>query len=80
MALEIKKQERESSQNLARRFSKRVKLSGLLLRARKIRFHERKKSEQMKKKSAMRREQMKEEYKILEKLGKIEINNKWRRR
>ena len=71
MPLEIKKQERETSQNLVRRFSRRVKLSGILIRARKNRFFKRPKSEQMQKKSALRKEELKKEYKRLEKLGKI---------
>ena len=71
MALEISKQERETSQSLARRFKKRVQQSGLLLRARKIRFKERKKSEQMKKRAALRREELKKEYEKLKKLGKV---------
>lgn len=67
---EVKKQERETSQNLVRRFSRRVKKSGLLFRARKIRFKNRPKSRQMKKRSALRREELKRKYKKLEKLGK----------
>jgi len=70
MALEIKKEGRETSQNLVRRFSRRMKQSGILLRARKSRFRERPKSNQMKKKSALRREELKKEYEKLEKLGK----------
>jgi hypothetical protein len=76
MPLEILKQERETSQSLARRFQKRVQQSGLLLRARKIRFKERKKSEQMKKRAALRREELKKEYEKLKKLGKV---SEWRR-
>lgn len=71
MALEVKKQPRETSQSLVRRFSKRVKLSGILLRARKTRFHARKQSKQMHKRSALRREELKREYERLQKLGKI---------
>jgi len=71
MVLEIKKQGRETSQSLIRRFTKRVQQSGLLLRARKIRFRERRKSEQMKKRAALRREELKKEYEKLKKLGKI---------
>ncbi|MDD2731904.1 MAG: hypothetical protein PHI53_01760 [Candidatus Pacebacteria bacterium] len=74
MSLEIKKQERETSQSLVRRFSKRIKKSGILIRARKIQFKKRPKSEQMKKRSALRREELKKEYEKLSKLGKI--NNK----
>jgi len=71
MPLEILKQDRETSHSLVRRFQKRVQQSGLLLRARKIRFKERKKSEQMKKRAALRREELKKEYEKLKKLGKI---------
>jgi ribosomal protein S21 len=71
MPLEIKKEGRETSQNLVRRFSRRVKQSGILLRARKTRFKERPKSNEMKKRSALRREELKKEYEKLEKLGKV---------
>jgi len=70
MALEVTKKEKESSQNLVRRFTKRVQQSGILLRARKIRFKGREKSKDQKKKTALRREEMKKEYEELEKLGK----------
>jgi len=70
MPLEIKKEERETSQNLIRRFSKRIKQSGILLRARKVRFREKPKSRQLKKRSALRREQTKKEYAMMEKMGK----------
>ncbi len=71
MALEIKKNERETSQSLVRRFSRRVKQSGILVEARKKRFLEKKKSEQMKKRAALRREQLRKEYEKLEKLGQL---------
>jgi len=71
MALEIKKQERETNQALIYRFSKSVQRSGILLRARKTRFRHRQKSRQMKKRTALRREQLKEEYEKLRKLGKL---------
>lgn len=70
MPLEVKKQERETSQSLVRRFSRRVKNSGILRRARKSRFREREKSVTLKKRSALRREELKKEYQRLEKLGK----------
>jgi hypothetical protein len=69
MPLEIKKQNRESSQSLVRRFQRRIQQSGLLFRARKIRFRDKKKSEQLKKRGALRREELKKEYKKLKKLG-----------
>ena len=70
MTLEVKKEERETSQNLVRRFSKRIKQSGILFRAKKIRFKGKEKSRQMRKRSALRREQLEKEYEMLEKMGK----------
>ncbi|MFA4998984.1 MAG: hypothetical protein WC514_03105 [Candidatus Paceibacterota bacterium] len=69
MALEIKKQERETSQSLIRRFGKAVKESGILVRARRTRFKLRKKSPEAKKKGALRREQARKEYERIKKLG-----------
>lgn len=71
MALEIKKQQRETSQSLVRRFAKTVQQSGILLRARKHRFHQRPKSRQAQQKAALRREELKKEYAKLKKLGKL---------
>ena len=72
MALEVKKQLRETSQSLIRRFTKSIQGSGILRRARKIRFREREKSKNMKKRAALRKEEMKKEYEKLKKLGKTE--------
>ena len=69
MGLEVRKQERETSQNLIRRFTRIVQQSGVLLRARNVRFHKRTKSKDMRQKAALRRETLKKEYKKLEKLG-----------
>ncbi len=71
MIFEIKKQERETSHGLIRRFQKRIQQSGILMRVRRARFKQRKKSEQMKKRAALRKEEKKREYEKLEKLGKI---------
>ncbi len=71
MGIKVKKQERETTQSLIRRFTKAVKNSGLLIRARKRRFKQREKSETMKKKAAQRREEMRKKYEILKKLGKL---------
>ena len=78
MALEIKRQGRETSQALVRRFSQRVQRSGILLRARRRRFKARTKSEGARKKQALRREELKKEYVKLEKLGKLPVR-KYRR-
>ncbi len=71
MALEITKRDRESSQGLIRRFSKRVKQSGVLIRARKRKYKQRKKSRQLKNRAALRREEKKKEYQKKKKLGLI---------
>jgi len=70
MALEVKKKEKENSQSLVRRFTKRVQQSRILRRARKTMFRRREKSRNMEKKAALRREKMKGEYEKLKKLGK----------
>jgi len=69
MVLEVKKQERETNQSLIRRFTKRVQRSGVLVQARKIRFHKRTKSKKMRRKAALRREQVRTEYEKKKKLG-----------
>jgi len=71
MSLRVKKQEKENSQSLIRRFTKSIKQSGILLEARKSLFLEKEKSREMKKRSALRREMLKREYERLKKLGKI---------
>ena len=76
MAVEIRKNERETSQALIRRFSTAIKKSGVLRRARSLRFRTRKKSGQMQKKMALRREELKREYKRKEKLGKMNKKSK----
>ncbi len=68
--LQVKKQGRESSQGIIRRFSQRLRKSGILFEARRNRFRKRKKSKQLTKRSALRREAKKAEYKELKKTGK----------
>jgi len=77
MSLEAKKQERENSQSLIRRFKKRVQKSGILRRARKIRFRQSSKSKEMKKRTALRREKLRAEYEKLEKLGLPKKQKLW---
>lgn len=70
MVLEIKKQEKETTQSLIHRFTKAVKGSGILVRARKIKFKRKEKSKEMKKRAAKRKEETKKKYELLAKLGK----------
>lgn len=76
MPLEVKKQNRESSQALVRRFARSVQQSGILLRARELRFKHREKSNDMKKVAALRREEKKKEFARLKKLGLLKKNAK----
>ncbi len=69
MPLEVKKQERENTQSLIRRFSKAIKRSGILKEARKRRFFRRPLSEKARKEAALRRIRAKEKYEKAEKLG-----------
>lgn len=75
MTIEIKKQERETPQNLVRRFTRRIQQSGVLYRARKNRFKQRKKSHQMKKRAALRRETLRIEYEKEKKMGSTKERN-----
>ncbi|MBI4123014.1 MAG: hypothetical protein HY458_01460 [Parcubacteria group bacterium] len=68
MKFEVKKQERETTLSLIRRFTRRVRESGVLNRARKGRFYLRNKSGAARKRSALKRIESKKEF---EKLAKF---------
>ena len=68
--LEVKKKEKETSQNLVHRFTKVVRQSGVLLQIRSKQFHKRAKSALAKKRSALRRVELKAEHIKAEKLAK----------
>ena len=70
MALEVKRKDKESPQNLVHRFTKTVRQSGILLELREKRFHKRQKSVLAKKRSALRRVKLIAEKKRQEKLSK----------
>ncbi len=70
MALEVRKKDKESSQNLVHRFTKVVRQSGVLLSVRGKQFRKRPKSALAKKLSALRRVQMRKDKIIAEKLSK----------
>ena len=75
MVLEVKKKERESSQNLVHRFTKVVRQSGVLLQVRSKQFRKRPKSALAKKRSALRRVILRKEKKMREKLEKPKLKN-----
>lgn len=70
MALEVRRKDKENSQNLAHRFTKTVRQSGLLLQVRSKQFSKKQKSTLAKKKSALRRIKLTAERKQMEKLAK----------
>ena len=70
--IRVEKNERETNQSLIRRFTKRLKNSGIIRAVKKNRFWHRPKSEQMKRKSALRRLEKQAEIEKAHKLGKLE--------
>jgi predicted GIY-YIG superfamily endonuclease len=72
MVLEVRKKERETSQNLVHRFTKTVRQSGILLEKRSRQFHKRTKSHLVQKRSALRREETRKEYERAKKMNKPE--------
>jgi ribosomal protein S21 len=70
--IEVRRGEGESSVNLIKRFTKRVKDSGVLPLVRESRFKNRPKSKLKKKKEALKRVEHRKEREHLRKLGKIE--------
>lgn len=70
--LEVKKKENESSLSLLRRFSQRVKQSGNLIKAKKLRFRARTKSSLKKKEDALKKIAYAKKTELLRKLGEIE--------
>ncbi len=70
MALEVRKKDKETSQNLLHRFTKVVRQSGVLLEVRKGQYHKRAKSDLAKKRSALRRVELRAEKAKADKLAK----------
>jgi len=70
MALEIKRKQRENVQAMMRRFQKAVQQSGILLETRKRQFVKRAKSDNMQKKSALRKVETKKKYDLIKKMKK----------
>lgn len=71
MSLKVGKNKNENPQNLVKRFSRRMRNSGILHQARNNQTFEREKSEQMKKRAALRRKELKEEYERKRKMGEL---------
>ena len=68
--VEVKKKDNESFDSLLRRFNRKIQQSGVLIRARRIRFFEPPKSRNLQKVAARRRTQIKAQKEELKKMGK----------
>lgn len=71
--VEVKKKDGESFESLLRRFNRKIQQSGVLVRARRIRFFEPAKSKLFIREDARRRAGVKEKREELKKSGKMPI-------
>ena len=70
--INVRKKDKETSESLIRRFSRRVQQSRILMQARKARFQEEEKSKAEKRKEALYKIKIKKEIDKLKKMGKFD--------
>ena len=70
--VQVTKKDNEGTDSLVRRFSRKVQQSGVLLQARKVRFHQRKKNRRKVREEAQRKAELAAEREHLIKLGEID--------
>jgi ribosomal protein S21 len=70
--IEVKKKDKETSESLIRRFSRRMQQSGVLMRVRKSRFRKEEKSRMKKRAEALYKIKIRKEITRLKKLGKFD--------
>ncbi len=73
--IEVKRKDRESSENLIRRFSRKVQQSGVLVQARKSRFRSEEKSKRELRQGAMYNSKVRKVVDRLKKMGKFDDAN-----
>ncbi|MBX4191756.1 MAG: 30S ribosomal protein S21 [Candidatus Doudnabacteria bacterium] len=78
--VEVKKKDNESFESLLRRFNRKIQQSGVLVRARKIRFFEPARSRNLLREDAARRSVNREKREELKRMGKLVVNPKFKRR
>lgn len=79
--VEVRRKDNESFESLLRRFNRKIQQSGVLVRARKIRFFVPGRSRNLLREDALRRAENREKREELKKLGKLPATpNKFRRR
>ena len=69
--MEVKRKTKESTSMMMRRFTQRVRESGILADAKKSRFQEKKRSKNIRRKDAVEREKRRKEKTRLKKMGRI---------
>ncbi len=74
MVIEAKKKDNESNESLIRRFTNKLRGSGVLIQAKKTQFYEKPKNKSLVRKDAIRRKKTKDHYDYLRKIGKIDEN------
>ncbi len=73
--IEVKKRDRETSESLIRRFSRRVQQSGVLVQARRARFRADEKTRREMRQGAMYKEKVRKVVSKLKKMGKFNEEN-----
>lgn len=73
--IEVKRKERETPESLIRRFSRRIQQSGVLMRARKVRFRADEKSKTELRQGAMYKIKVRKVVNRLKKIGKFDEQN-----
>jgi len=73
--IEVRKKDRESSESLIRRFSRRVQQSGVLVQARRVRFRADEKNKREMRQGAMYKAKVKKMVSHLKKMGKFDEEN-----
>jgi small subunit ribosomal protein S21 len=71
--VEVKRKDGESFESLLRRFNRKIQQSGILVRARRIQFFEPRKSRNLIRESARRRNELAEERENLRRMGKLPV-------
>jgi small subunit ribosomal protein S21 len=78
--VEVKRKENESFESLLRRFNRKIQQSGVLVRARKIRFYTPGRSRNLLREDAQRRAINREKREELKKQGKLPMRPTFKRR
>ena len=79
--VEVKRKKGETFESFLRRFNKRLQQSGKIILARKLRFHEKDLSRNLKKKVALKRQELRDKKEYLKKIGSLkdDTNYKYKR-